>query len=385
MARGRQHSLLPAWNGFQLTVNRWFHRPDFLALRACLATARALDLNTGPVWMMLIGPSSCGKSELYLNSLDCYPRLERTSDINIPALISMENGKQGNGLLKRLSPTGLWVINDFSSILSGREETRNQVTAACREIFDGRYQRAGRGENQVWEGKINVVAACTPAIDHYYRVHADLGERFLQIQIDRLDSCVELRRKAGKQRNNLTKFHKEIQVASAQLFNGSTDIELPEEMDEAISRWAEFTSLTRRVVSRNSYSGEISSLGYAEGSGRLYGEMCSLAMGDASIMGLDAVEQCQVDLIGRVALDSLTRIRRAIIGTFFEFPIGEEIRRADLQELSGISHPQTFTRALEDLEAIEVLEKREEGPNYTYFRTSTTLSKVLRPLFATKV
>ena len=377
-------SLLPAWNGFQLTVNKWFHRPDFFALRACLATARALDLNTGPVWLMLIGPSSCGKSELYLNSLDCYPRLERTSDINIPALISMENGKQGNGILKRLTPTGLWVISDFSSILSGREETRNQVTAACREIFDGRYQRAGRGENQVWQGKINIVAACTPSIDNYYRVHADLGERFLQVQIDRIDSCRELRRKVGLQRNNLNKFHKDIVAGSKSLFDGPTDVEIPDAMDEAISRWAEFTSFTRRVVSRHSYTGEISSLGYAEGSGRLHGEMCSLAMGDASITGSDTVGPDQIELVARIAIDSLTRTRRAILSSFLQFPLGEELRRADLQEISGISHPQTFTRALEDLQAIDVLESRENGLNSTYLRTSYNITTLLKPLFSTK-
>lgn len=370
------------WIHFQDVVNKWFHRPDFLALRAVLGTARALDIETTPCWMMLIGPSSCGKSELYLRSLNCYPRREHTSDISLPTLLTLEKGKVGQGLLTRLQ-NGLWIVSDFSSVLSGKEETRNQVTSACREIFDGKYNRGG-SDNKGWEGRINMVAACTPAIDRYYRVHADLGERFLQIQIDRIGACRELRKKASLQRRNTKQYHAEIVEASAGLMNGPVVIDIPDDMEEALSLWAEFTAHARRVVSRNMYSqnNEITDLGYTEGSGRLYQEMTSLALGDASLMQSNAVTPLQIQLVARVAVDSLTRVRRAVLSSLMEIPPGEELRRADLQEMAGITHNQTFTRCLDDLVAIEIIETSEKGAQQTYIKFSPGIRKMLNSLLS---
>lgn len=366
------------WTSFQTTINKWFHRPDFLALRACLATVKALDIETTPVWMMLIGPSSCGKSEMYLQSVD-YERCERTSDLNLPGLLTMDIGGYRKGLLQRLGDKGLWIISDFSSVLSGREEIRNQVTSACREIFDGEYHRTLKGANETWKGRVNVIAACTPAIDSYYRVHADLGERFIQIQVERQPQSKELRRKANMQRQNKGRFRKEVRDAGVEVLAGNPTNEITPEADEKVAMWAEFLCRCRTNVSRNSYTGDITNIGYTEGAGRLYQEMLSLALGDASLFEQDQADVRQLDLMQRIAFDSLTRKRKGILEAL-TLASGGEMRRSDVQETSGVDHAQTFTRTVEDLVAIGIVESIDRGSHQTVLKFTPVIRKILADL-----
>lgn len=366
------------WTAFEQAVNAWFHLPDFLALRACLATAKALDLDTTAVWLMVVGPSGCGKSELYLYSLKAYPRVECTSDLSLSALLTLDLAYKGQGVLRRLGDKGLWLISDFSSVLGAKEETRNQITSACREIFDGEYRRGGRGENLVWRGRVNVVAACTPAIERFYRVHADLGERFLQVQLDRIPSCKELRSKAHRQRRHVGEYHRELRQATAALLESEPgDIQIEPEADEAISQWAEFIARCRTVVTRSNFSGEITDIGYTEGPGRLYQELSGLALGDAAVMQQKAVDRRQLPLIERIALDSLTRPRRAVLGALMQWPLGEEMRRADLQEVTGITHSQALTRVLDELVALDLVEPIEKL-TLKYYRWSREMVRLLK-------
>jgi hypothetical protein len=61
-------------------------------------------------------------------------------------------------------------------------ETRGEVMAALREIYDGRWTRhigSDGGRTLSWAGKIGLLFAATPAIDSYYSVIGSLGDRFL--------------------------------------------------------------------------------------------------------------------------------------------------------------------------------------------------------------
>jgi hypothetical protein len=45
------------------------------------------------------------------------------------------------GLLRKVGPSGLLVVKDFTSILSMNRDTRALVLAALREIYDGHWTR----------------------------------------------------------------------------------------------------------------------------------------------------------------------------------------------------------------------------------------------------
>lgn len=341
------------WKAFQQTVLKWFHRPDWLVCRAVLATAKALEIETTPVWLMVIGPSSCGKSELYLYLLNTIEGLRKTSDVSLPGLLTF-NPAPEDGLLARIGEKGVWAINDFSSVLSLREETRNQIMSACREIFDGEYRRTGKGVEKVWRGRVHIVAACTPAIEGYYRMHAELGERFLQVQLERAPASKELSRKTNLQRRHKGDYHADLKsAASAMLDCPVREVYIPDDMDDLISTWAEITARCRCTVSRNTYNGDITKIGEAEGPGRIQQQYYGLAQADTIVMRRSVVGIDQLELIERVSIDCLPRCRRAVLRQMLDY--SEELRRYELQLMTGISHNQTFQRTLEDLEALDII------------------------------
>lgn len=348
-----------AWNHLKTVSNLWIHEPDFNALRIILATAKALDLDTRPVWTMLIGPSGTGKTAYYIQSALGYPVVEVTDQVTVAGIYSASKGKQGTGILDRLGRRGLWVFPDFTVILNMREDRRNDLFGIQRRIYDGSYYRDCDGEKIKWAGRVHSIAASTPAIERYYHVHADLGQRYLQVRIEKAHSCDELVRKSHRQNANWEQFQGEIKDAAANYLsraNGHLPT-VPFAISRKILDWADFISLCRQPISRN-YRDEITSVAGEEGPSRIEQQMHGLLQADAWLMGQMDVDYHQTPLIERLAFDCLPRDRRAVL---VNFRTDDALPGSDVQILSGISHPYAFARAVDELVAIGVLAKEGEG------------------------
>ena len=94
---------------------------------------------------------------------------------------SHAKGAQG-GLLRQIGDFGIIVLKDFGSILSMHTETRAEVLAALREIYDGAWTRhlgTDGGRTLAWKGKVGLLFAATGVIDSHYAVIGSMGDRFL--------------------------------------------------------------------------------------------------------------------------------------------------------------------------------------------------------------
>lgn len=351
-----QHS---AWVNLQSVANEWFHNPDLLALRAILATAKSLDIETRPVWLMLIAPSSCGKSDFYLPCASGYTPHHESDDVSLAGLISGSAANRGKGVLDRMRPKGLWLFNDFTVLLNTQEDKRNVILGAHRRIYDGEYYREMDGQKIGWTGRVHVVAACTPGIERFHRVNADLGERMIQVRVDKQPPSNDLIQKIAKQTEHHATYRKEIVAAAAKLVrpNIPASIDLPFEQQQAIYQWAELVANCRTSVSRN-YKDEIISVGHTEGTGRVFQQMLGLAKGDAAILGQTSVSETQLPLIRRIAFDCLPWNRRAVA---LAMPANEGIIRSELRTKSGISHNYTFDQAVEELTALGLIRVLSSG------------------------
>ena len=72
-----------------------------------------------------------------------------------------DKGAQG-GLLRQIGDFGFIVLKDFGSILSMHTETRAEVLAALREIYDGAWTRhvgSDGGRTLAWQGKVGLLFA----------------------------------------------------------------------------------------------------------------------------------------------------------------------------------------------------------------------------------
>ena len=90
-------------------------------------------------------------------------------------------------MLNQIGTFGFLILKDFGTVLSTRPETKAELLAALREIYDGKWTRiigADGGRVLEWSGKIGLLFGCTRVYDSYYGVIGELGDRFLLCRIE---------------------------------------------------------------------------------------------------------------------------------------------------------------------------------------------------------
>jgi hypothetical protein len=149
--------------------------------------AVAANLMKGdPVWVMVVGPPSGGKTES-INAIASLPYVRLGATLTEAALLSGTPKKQKaagskGGLLREIGDFSMLTLKDFTSILAMNRDQRGQLLAALREIFDGSWTRnvgTDGGRTLTWSGKLGLIAGCTAAIDRHHGVMSVMGERFL--------------------------------------------------------------------------------------------------------------------------------------------------------------------------------------------------------------
>ena len=170
---------------------RWLLLKSHTPILATLGTVSANMLQGDPVWLGLVGPSSCGKTEILdaLSELSC---VAHVSTLTLPGLLSGTPQQQRSpgatgGLLRQVSNPGIIVCKEFSSILFMRPDTRTELLNALREIYDGHWIRhigSGGGKVLTWSGKVGFLFGCTEAIDGQHDAISNLGHRFLYSRVE---------------------------------------------------------------------------------------------------------------------------------------------------------------------------------------------------------
>jgi hypothetical protein len=160
-----------------------------------LAVAVAARVDRGePLWGLIIGPASSGKTEA-IRMLDAIAD-EHPDEITAPSLLSWSKAKDPRpvGILARLPNPGLLTVADFSTVLATSDRGgRDQLFAMLRRAYDGAVSRdlGNAARSLTWRGRLTLLAGCTPIIDSYSS-HADaLGPRWLYCRIGGQDSATK--------------------------------------------------------------------------------------------------------------------------------------------------------------------------------------------------
>lgn len=144
-----------------------------------LAVIMANLMDGDPLWLFLMAASGSGKTEL-LRALSLIPQVYALSNLMPQTLIS---GKDGTSLLLKLDKKIL-VLKDFGTVLSMHRDSRQEILAQLREVYDGTYVKVfGTGKVVRWSGKVGFIAGVTPIIDLHHGVAQVLGERFVQFRL----------------------------------------------------------------------------------------------------------------------------------------------------------------------------------------------------------
>jgi hypothetical protein len=343
------------------TFRRWLYMPDPGGLYVALATVAANLAPGDPVWTLLVGPPSAGKTET-IAPLERLPYVYPAATITEAALLSGTAKRDRDvtakgGLLREIGEFGILLLKDFTSVLAQNRDARAQVLAALREIYDGSWTRhvgTDGGRTLHWRGKLGLVAGVTPAVDIHHAVMSSMGERMVLHRLPDVDAGQVIADALGRVGNE-TVMREELAAAvhavldSANLGQKSAALTAAEKL--RIGDLAVFGVRCRSAVQRDGYSREVELLPTPEGPARL-GLTFARLLGGMRTIGVP--EPVRWELLAKLAGDCM--------------PAG---RRVLLEWLAGIAEPaptgviatetmmptNTARRHLEDLTLLAVVER----------------------------
>ena len=138
------------------------------------------------VWMAIVGESSGGKSQLIkpmaISDADYFLQVD---DLTENTFLSGAGGKGENySLLTPAMKNNMLVISDLTVIFSKSEETQNAILSQFRMIADGELTKhTGSKGALTWQGRMGVLAGCTPAIYRSFQRVSDMGDRFMMYRL----------------------------------------------------------------------------------------------------------------------------------------------------------------------------------------------------------
>jgi hypothetical protein len=358
---------------------KWLYLPDASALKMSLGAVAANLLPGDPLWLLLVGATGSGKTEL-LDSLMGLPNMHPVGTLTQAALLSgtpqREKAKDASGgILRKIGAFGFLILKDFTSVLATSGEIRGPLLAALREVADGHWTRsvgADGARDLHWSGKCALIAGCTPSIDTHHSLMAMMGERFLLFRMPSMDEETQAER-AMLHVNREKTMRRELRQAVSRLF-GSIRPE-PHEFDEAarkrLAALSKFVARARSAVERDRYHRDIELIPSSEMPGRLARSLRCLFQGLQNIGVPD--QECWT-LVSKTALDCIPDLRWQVLR--YLLAASQEIETSRIAD--GVNYPTTTARrALEDLTGHGLAHRFGEGSGTSHTWTISSLSREL--------
>jgi len=339
---------------------KWLYLPDPGMVEVALAAVAANHIKGDPVWLMLTGPPSSGKTETLISLLGL-PNMHSVSTLTEAALLSGTSTKERakdatGGLLLEIGEFGIVVLKDFTSVLSMNRDKLRTLLAALREVYDGRWTRCvgvDGARKLEWQGKTGLIGGVTSAIDSAHSVMSSMGQRFALYRLPAIDGRAQAQNaieKTGAEED----MRAELMGAVGNAFDG-LDYDNPPALLVADREWivalATLVARCRSAVERDGHTRDIELIHDAEAPARLTKMLVQLLTG-ARLIGVRP--QRARELIVKVGFDCIPPVRRLALEAL--------LRQSNPLPLAEIAvttkySPQTVRRALEDLSCHGVVER----------------------------
>jgi hypothetical protein len=365
---------------------RWLHMTDPAPLYAVAAAIAANLADGDPVWLLLVGAPSTGKSEILGAATPLsfvHPAAKVTEASLLSGTPSRERSKKATGgLLRQIGAFGILLVKDFTSVLAQNQDTRNQALAALREVYDGRWDRPIGSEGAqvlTWAGKCGLVGGVTPDLDRFHQVISLLGDRFLLLRPAAPDSD-SAGRKALEHLGRETEMRGQLAEALGGLIHGADVTAVnrplsPGERDELV-RLARYTAIARTAVARDGYTREMLYHPAPEGPGRLITAFARM-LGGMRAIGCDDITAWHV--LRQISADCVPAVRSRFAAEL----IGrdEATRTSDMAAAARMATKNARPH-LEDLALLQLVEriKHSDGATAPDYWEATGLLRELWPL-----
>lgn len=354
--------LMARVEGFLYLPNR---NPFYVAL-ASVAANRHQPADWDMVWPFLVGPPSCGKSEIidaFRELPDCHPVSRFTEAGLLSGSPQRERAADATGgLLHQIGKRGILLVSDFTLVLSQRADRRDDLISLFRDIYTGRLERAlgaDGGKMCVWTGKLGFLAGVTEVIDDHHATIAKGGDRFIYSRFTSLSARQKqeryqfsLRQQAEWHRDHLTEAIIEFMEQER-----SAPPVLPIGYEQKLIALSDLATTARSPVERDWRTREIVDFHEPEYADRLMKQLRGLRWG---LRYIGLTEKQTWDVVSSTAVDCVPRLKGRIIELLSSEAVVTQLvaQRVGRPILS-------VRRALEELECFGVV-RREHAANRSH-------------------
>jgi hypothetical protein len=347
-------------------LSKWLYFKDDTMIDVALATVASLYHPADPLWVVLVGPPSSGKTEI-LRALD---RHEDTYFIdNLTPSTFVTGFTKAKGILERMGEQQkTFVLQDLSTLISKPPYDRMQIVDQLRQIYNGSYYNEwGNGKKFSWKGKAGLVAGCTPEIEAQHIAMGELGERFLYYRTDADDD--DTRVKMMEKARAMEGLEKQAREEIARAVHGViaavkgkmvSAVTVENHYLDWLASLVDMTTTLRSAVKRNAYNRDIIEYTpHKEGPGRMYKACQVLIKSLALVRGRDAVNEKDYEVVAKVCVDSMPSVRRESMHALIKISMdgGGGVRAKDVAKMTGYQATQSVQSHLADLAALGVVSR----------------------------
>ena len=364
----------------------WLEMPDPEILDIIFGTILANRLDGDPLWMFIVGPPGCGKTEP-LMSLTGSPLIMTTTSLTPKALISGANfgGISEPSLIPKLNNKVL-IVKDFTTILSMNFQARDEIFGILRDAYDGRIEwYFGTGLYRVYESRFGMLAGVTHIIERYNSAHTALGERFIHYKVRRkgtIDVGADIIDRALRNMTYETKMRKALSLVAKQVLDYPVDGSMVQNMltdtfKIKLRKLAQLIASMRASISREKYTGEIHYKPIAEIGTRLAKQFCKLAFGIALFRHSKTVTDEHFRIVTKVARDTAPgRVEEAIRQMFLHYEKDKFVGISEIADWTRLPG-QTVRAIMQDMTLLRIVEKKSGNLQSGRYRLTKSVLKLI--------
>lgn len=286
------------------------------SMRRCyeftVATSLTVNLADKPIWGLVIGAASTGKSTL-LDSLGGSNELfEYASKITSESFVSgMAKGEVDEISIMANIDRKTLVVGDLTCILSLPIVVQQKLWGLFKEAYGGmlKVTFGNQAPKEYYGKKFCMIAGVTHAI--YQFNDSDMGERFVKIDFAGRDFDEDAQMdQAIRNQNNWPAIEKELRenmLGYIKYLHETVDFSSPPEIDEEtqskIKMLAKLATRLRAKVNKDRYEGMIARP-VVEGPARLALQLMTIAKGLMWVKQVDEIDSDIYETLQKIAFDS---------------------------------------------------------------------------------
>lgn len=297
------------------------------ALEMILATCIGnMLIDKDPIWLMLVAPSSGGKTTLLSPIVDI-KGVFFIDDLTEKTLLSgYKPGGKDNSLL-RLIGSGIMAFSDFTSILSKNPVSRGEILSQLKLVYDRKVTKYTGTGKVGWDGKIGFIGAATADIYYHLESGRSMGERFIYYWMD-VPTDDEISRKQSTTNISAKEMTDVMKGMYKEYFDcvrawvdkhGTPELKMTEAQRNRVRQASMFCVAGKATVHTNFKSGKVDQIPQKASVGRDYKSF------EATLLTMQIqncyehndptlpVQDWMIERIEKCAYSSINRERRAIL------------------------------------------------------------------------